>query len=106
MNVLAFLAPSAHAQLLRALPTPHRVTNTLEWRTIPTAIRERGYDVAVLDPCAGTQQACAERLRTLLDATALTAGTPIIAYVSVTANAIRCGEAPPPSTTDGRSRRA
>ena len=90
MNVLAFLAPSAHAQLLRALPPPHRVTNTLEWRTVSTAIRERTYDVAVLDPCAGSEQACAERLRTLVDATAPTADTPIIAYLSITANAIRC----------------
>jgi len=88
VNVLAFLAPSAYAQLLRALPPPHRVTNALDWNAVSAAIRERAYDVAVLDPCAGGDQSCTERLRTLVDASAPTIGTPVIAYLSVTANAI------------------
>ena len=92
MNVLAFLTPSAHGQLLRALPPPHRVTNASDWQAVAAAVRDREYDVAILDPCAGHDHAYAERLRTLVDATPASAPMPVIGYVSVTASAIHSAQ--------------
>ena len=92
MNVLAFLTPSAHGQLLRALPPPHRVTNASDWHAVATAVHDREYDVAILDPCAGHDHACADRLRALVDATRATAPMPLIGYVSVTASAIHSAQ--------------
>ena len=89
MNVLSFLGSSAHAQLVRALPPPHRITRTNDWPTLLLALQEARCDVAVIDPCLGAPHASAERLRELVDATNGSATTPIVGYFAVSAAAIR-----------------
>jgi AraC-like DNA-binding protein len=90
VNVLAFLGSSQLAQLLRALPPPHRITNVTDWHTVTSALSDgRGYDVAVLDPGAGGEHASADRLRTLADVAGPALVTPVVGYVAVTAAGIR-----------------
>ena len=89
MNVLAFLGSSAHAQLVRALPPPHRVTHTTDWPTLLAALRDARCDVAVIDPCVGGQHGSAERLRELTDAAQASADVPVVGYFAVSATAIR-----------------
>ncbi|HUQ80622.1 MAG TPA: hypothetical protein VM076_05785 [Gemmatimonadaceae bacterium] len=90
MNVIAFLQASALAQLLRALPPPHRVTNVSDWLAVVALTRHRHYDAAVIDPTLGTDGGVGARVQAMMESAHT---TPIIAYVSVTASAIRAAQA-------------
>jgi AraC-like DNA-binding protein len=89
VNVLAFLQASALAQLLRALPPPHRVTNVSDWLAVVALTRHRHYDAAVIDPTFGADQSVAPRIQAMTESAHT---TPISAYVAVTAAAIKAAQ--------------
>lgn len=89
MNVLAFLQASALAQLLRALPAPHRVTNVSDWLAVVTLTRHRHFDAAVVDPTFGADHSLSPRIQAITEAAHT---TPIIAYLAVTATAIKAAQ--------------
>jgi AraC-like DNA-binding protein len=93
VNALAFLPSSALAQLLRALPPPHRVSSAGDWRTVVSVIRRRDFDVAVIDPSVGGDNGTTQRINALVDTLGHSSGIPIVAYVSVTAASIRTAQA-------------
>ena len=93
MNALAFLQSPALAQLVRALPAPHRVSNVRDWKTVVSVVPHRDFDVAVIDPSLGGEHLTAERIRALVNALGSSPGTPLVAYVSVTASSILTAQA-------------
>jgi methylphosphotriester-DNA--protein-cysteine methyltransferase len=90
---LCHVSPLALAQLQRALPSPHTVSNTSSWDALLVGLQQWPYDVLVVDPCAGDERLATVRLRDL--ATALGALPPraVVGYVSVTATSIRAVQA-------------
>lgn len=89
MIALSHLPPPALGHLERALPAPHGVSRAATWDALIGQFRQRVADVVVVDPCVGGDHLLESRLTTLASAMAATPGLPVIAYVSVTASAIR-----------------
>jgi len=88
--ILACYVPSrALAQLQRAFPPPHQVTNDETWDSLMSHIVHRQCDVAIVDPCAGGEQLALTRLNDLAGVTTPASTVAIVGYVSVTATAMR-----------------
>ena len=89
MIALCHVSPLSLAQLQRAFPPPHTVSNTASWNALLARLDQRAHDVIVVDPCAGDERLAAKRLRDLADALVTSSPTAVVGYVSVTATAIR-----------------
>ena len=87
--VLCFLQPQPLAQVNRAFPRPHRVTNANTWDAFLSGVREERVDIVVVDPCAGASQPLSDRLCSLASELEFRPTIPIVGYVSVTASAMR-----------------
>lgn len=85
MIVLCHVSSLSSAQLQRAFPPPHVVSSTKSWDVLLARARETRYDVIIVDPCVGDERLARDRLRAL----EATGATPLMAYVSVTAAAMR-----------------
>jgi hypothetical protein len=86
---LCHVSPLSLAQLQRALPSPHTVSNTTTWGALLARIQHWTYDVLVVDPCAGDERLAPVRLRDLADALGALPPRALVGYVSVTATSIR-----------------
>ena len=87
--VLCFLQPQPLAQVNRAFPRPHRVTNASTWDAFVSDVRHERCDIAIVDPCAGGNQLMSDRLGSLASVLEVGLTIPIVGYVSVTASAMR-----------------
>ena len=88
MIVLCYLAPQMLAQVQRACPHPHRVSNVTAWDALVTDVRHMRGDVAVIDPCHGGDHATRSRLECLAGVSTDHAVVPIVGYLSVSAPAM------------------
>lgn len=93
MIALAFLPPTALAQLRRALPPPHNVRPAATWDELVDDVRAARGDVIVVDPCTDRERDGARRARDLAAAHRREAPIPVIGYVSVTVAAIHAVDA-------------
>jgi methylphosphotriester-DNA--protein-cysteine methyltransferase len=90
---LCHVSPLSLAQLQRALPSPHTVSNASSWDALLVRMRQWMYDVLVVDPCAGDERLATVRLRDLANALGPLPPPAIVGYVSVTATSIRAVQA-------------
>ena len=86
MFVVCHLSAQSLAQVHRAFPVPHRVTNVAAWDALLSELRTGHGDVAIVDPCADGDRLAAAHADALASVRPLL--TPIVAYVSVTASAM------------------
>ena len=93
MIALCHVSTLSLAQLQRALPSPHTVSNASSWDTLLARMNQRMHDVLVVDPCAGDERLATVRLRDLADALAALPPRAVVGYVSVTATSIRAVQA-------------
>ncbi len=93
MIALCHLSPLSLAQLQRALPSPHTVSNTTSWDALLARMHHWTYDVLVVDPCAGDERLATGRLRDLANALGALPPRAVVGYVSVTATSIRAVQA-------------
>lgn len=89
MRLLCFLPPQPLAQVHRALPHPHLVETAATWEATLSCLRAERCDIAVVDPCAGSEFVMTTRLDSLAKAVDAHPTVPIIGYVSVSAAAMR-----------------
>jgi AraC-like DNA-binding protein len=86
---LCHVSPLSLAQLQRAFPSPHVVSNTASWDALLARMDQRAHDVLVVDPCLGDERLASNRLRDLADALTTSPASAVVGYVSVTAPAMR-----------------
>jgi len=91
--VLSHLPSLSVAQLQRALPPPHVVSNSVTWDELVARVHRWQHDVAVIDPCVGNEHLAVARLGRLRPVLALAPSAPVIAYVSVSVAAMRAVQA-------------
>lgn len=89
MIALAHLPSPTLGHLERAVPPPHAVASAATWDAFLEQFTARTADVTVVDPCLGSERSLENRLATLVRAMASMPEIPVIAYVSVSASAIR-----------------
>ena len=93
MIALCHVSPLSLAQLQRALPSPHTVSNTSSWDALLVRMRQWTHDVLVVDPCVGDERLAPVRLRDLANALDTLPPRAVVGYVSVTATSIRAVQA-------------
>jgi AraC-like DNA-binding protein len=90
---LCHVSPLSLAQLQRALPSPHTLSNASSWSALLVRMHQSTYDVLVVDPCAGDERLATVRLRDLANALVALPPRAIVGYLSVTATSIRAVQA-------------
>jgi AraC-like DNA-binding protein len=87
--VVCYVPSQPLAQLRRAFPAPHNVSNASTWDALVSHIRDRQCDVAIVDPCTGGEHLAPERLNDLASVVTPPSAIPVVGYVSVTAAGMR-----------------
>lgn len=93
MIVICYLGSLPLAQVRRAFPPPHSVTNASAWHAVVGAIQLRRCDAAIVDPCTGGDHLAAERVAALERVLPVGSAFPIVGYLSVTAAGLRAAQA-------------
>jgi AraC-like DNA-binding protein len=91
--VICYLSSQHLAQVHRAFPPPHSVTNASAWQAVVGALQLRRCDAAIVDPCAGGDHLAAERLAALERVLVVGSAFPVVGYLSVSAAGLRATQA-------------
>jgi AraC-like DNA-binding protein len=87
--IRCYLPSYSLANVRRAFPSPHRVDNAGTWDVLVSDLLARRCDVAIVDPCTGADQLALGRVGVLAGAMPAGHHFPVVAYVAVTACAMR-----------------